>query len=231
MDAALSSVAESLFGEELKARAGVTEGAPSPDDPDEQDVNDSTGELAAPLLHLHLTARETRTLWHHVEAVVNFWQTLDETEPGIIARLAGLAADRRWEVIFLTRRPETAGATAQVQTQRWLEAKGFPLPSVYVVQGSRGRIASALGLDTVIDDRPENCLDVVVDSRARAILVWRDDQRPPPHAAKRLGIGVVSRVSECLDALVEMDSAPADRPGVLERVMKMLGLGVETVSV
>ncbi len=37
-----------------------------------------------------------------------------------------------------------SGATPQVQTQRWLESKGFRLPSVFVVQGSRGRIAAAL---------------------------------------------------------------------------------------
>ena len=39
------------------------------------------------------------------------------------------------EIIFLTKRPESAGATAQVQTQRWLQSKGFALPSVFVVQG------------------------------------------------------------------------------------------------
>ncbi len=65
------------------------------------------------------------------------------------------------EVIVLTKRPETVGAIAQVQSQRWLEARGFTLPSVYVVQGSRGRIAASLGLDIVGD-----CLDILtqVDS-------------------------------------------------------------------
>src|SRR5206468_6136381 len=110
-----------------------------------------------------------------------------ELEPGAIARLAALAVERRWEIIFLTKRPRSAGATAQVQTQRWLEAKGFTLPSVFVVQGSRGRIASALALDVVVDDRPENCLDVVVDSSARAILVWRSATEPVPSSAQRLG--------------------------------------------
>src|SRR5439155_24554013 len=111
---------------------------------------------------------------------------------------AALATDRRWETIFLTKRPASAGATSQVQTQRWLESKGFRLPSVYVVQGSRGRIAAALALDFVIDDTPENCLDVVVDSRARAILVWRDDQGPITGAGQKLGIGVGKSVEDCL---------------------------------
>ena len=40
------------------------------------------------------------------------------------------------------------------------------MPSVFVMNGSRGKLAAALHLDAVIDDRSENCLDVVVDSKA-----------------------------------------------------------------
>ena len=120
---------------------------------------------------------------------------------------------------FLTKRPQTAGSTAQVQTQRWLESKGFPLPSVFVVQGSRGRIAASLDLDIVVDDRPENALDVVVDSKARALLIWREDETRLPGAAKRLGIGVIRSVGECLDILSQVDSAGPQQPGVLDRVM------------
>jgi phosphoglycolate phosphatase-like HAD superfamily hydrolase len=184
-----------------------------------------------PMLRLNLTARQQRKLWHHVEKIENFWQSLVETEPGIVARLAALAADRRWEIIFLTKRPQSAGATAQLQTQRWLESMGFTLPSVYVVQGSRGRIAAALGLDIVVDDRPENCLDVVVDSKARAILVWRDDEQQLPGAARRLGIGVVKSISDCLDILTELDSKQAESPRVIDRVKRMLGLASQSASV
>jgi len=95
---------------------------------------------------------------------------------------------------------------------------------VFVVQGSRGRIASALALDIVIDDRIENCLDVVADSKARAILVWRDVEDRLPTSAKRLGIGVVRSVSECLDILVEVDSPTTARAGIVGRVMRALGL-------
>jgi hypothetical protein len=142
----------------------------------------------------------------------------------VIQRLSTLAVDRRWEIIFLTKRPGTVGATAQVQSQRWLESKGFTLPSVFVVQGSRGRIAAALGLDIVVDDRPENCLDVVVDSKARAILVWRSDENQLPGAAQRLGIGVVTSVSDCLEILTQVDAATREEPGVMGRVMRLLGL-------
>jgi hypothetical protein len=159
-----------------------------------------------------------------VAGIENYWGTLNEIEPGVIERLAGLATEHRWEIIFLTKRPETAGSTAQVQSQRWLESKGFTLPSVFVGQGSRGRIAASLALDIVVDDRPENCLDVVVDSKARAILVWRDAARQPPTAVQRLGIGVVKSVADCLEILAQVDSATREEPGVMSRVMRLLGL-------
>jgi hypothetical protein len=91
------------------------------------------------------------------------------------------------------------------------------------VQGSRGRIAASLALDVVIDDRRENCLDVVVDSSARAMLVWRSSEIQPPATAVRLGIGVVRSVAECLDLLCQMDSTGPHQPGVMSRVMRMLG--------
>ena len=171
-----------------------------------------------------LTLRQQRELWRRVRAIDAFWESLDEIEPGAVARLATLAAERRWEIIFLTKRPQTAGATAQMQTQRWLEAKGFSLPSVFVVHGSRGRIADALALDIVVDDTPENCLDIAADSKARAIAVFRDPDKPVPPALGRLGIHVVRSADECLDLLCEIDSGLKQHPGAIDRVMQMLGL-------
>jgi hypothetical protein len=242
LEAELVRQAETLFGEpmtrRLQERAADTGGgtmdaaADPPVDPasGRQATAEGAPDNVPPLLKLNMTARQQRRLWHHVESIENFWEGLDELEPGVIQRLAAISAERRWEVIFLTKRPETVGATAQLQSQRWLESKGFTLPSVFVVQGSRGRIAAALGLDIVVDDRPENCLDVVVDSKARAILVWRDAENQLPAAAKRLGIGVVKTVGECLDILTQLDSPAArEQPSVMDRVMRLLGLK-ETAS-
>ena len=202
--------------------AGATTGAGRAGQESDQESADHGEE--AQLTRLQMTTRQQRRLWHHIELVENFWEKLKEIEPGSIARLAALAAERRWEIIFLTRRPRSAGFTSQVQSQRWLQAKGFPLPSVYVVQGSRGRIAAALDLDFVVDDTPENCLDVVVDSRARAVLVWREDEKHLPTAARRLGIGVVNTVDECLNILAHVDAPAAERTGMVDRVMRLLGL-------
>lgn len=229
MESALLSEADTLFGEKMARRIKERslEAGTEKKEPADEKSEPAESPVAPALMRLRLTSRQQIRLWRHVETVEGFWEKLNEVEPGAVERLAILAADRRWEVIFLTKRPECSGATAQVQTQRWLESKGFTLPSVYVVQGSRGTIAAALGLDFVIDDRPENCLDVVVDSKARAILVWRDDEKLLPAAARRLGIGVVNSVVECLDILAQVDSPPAGRTGVVDRVMRLLGLKTE----
>ena len=157
----------------------------------------------------------------------NFWETLGEAEPDAVSRLARIAADRRWEVIFLANRPPSGGGSVQVQSQRWLEAKGFALPSVYVAPGPRGRIASALHLDLVIDAAPENCVDVVSESDARTILVWRGDRSTLPADARRAGIDVARSFGECLDMLTaeaEDHPRPPDE-GLFARVRRLLGFG------
>jgi hypothetical protein len=222
MDAELLRVAETLFGDGVRrqqrdpASADEAAGSDPPVEP--------PPEAAPSLGRLQLTPRQQSKLWRHVQAIENFWETLAELEPGAIARLAGVAEARRWEIIFLTKRPQTVGATAQVQSQRWLQVKGYPLPSVYVVQGSRGRIADSLDLDVVVDDRPENCLDVVADSKARAMLVWRGDESALPASTRTVGIGVVKSVGECLDVLTKVDVSAPEQSGLMTRVMRALGL-------
>jgi hypothetical protein len=233
MESALIRCATDVFGEAMIERLQdrAKEESSPPDattTPESEGASDAAGPTVAdttpPILRLKMTPRQTHRLWRHVETINDFWQDLPEIEPGSLARLHALATERRWEIIFLTKRPSTAGATAQVQSQRWLESKGFPLPSVFVVQGNRGRIAQALGLDIVADDRPENCLDIVTDSRARAVLVWREKQQDLPTAARRLGIGVVASMAECLDILIQVDTiAPEEKSGVFNRVMRILG--------
>jgi len=229
MEAELVRQAKLLFGDSMASRLqpraaeGAGKNPPAEDrvshaPPGAQEPAEGTGLNLSEFAHLKMTSRQRRRLWRHIGSIDGFWETLQEIEPGAIQRLAALATDRRWEIIFLTRRPPTRGAAAQVQTQRWLESHGFSLPTVYVVQGSRGRIADALGIDMVIDDRPENCLDVVADSKARAMLLWRGDEKQLPVSAKRLGVHVVKSVGECLDILSQTDSSFREQPIVARRV-------------
>lgn len=227
LDGVLADMEEGIIREAVRL-FGLT----SPPTPQQQRSASMTDlvpeEIAdpAPLRHeLQLTARQRRQLWRHVRGIDDFWESLDEIEPGSVERLARTADNRRWEVIFLTRRPATAGRPAQVQSQRWLEKKGFRLPSVYVVTASRGLIAGALTLDIVVDDTPENCVDVASDSKARTIAVFRNREEVAPSILNRMGIDVVHSTAECLDLLVEIDASLArPQPGRITRVIRALGL-------
>src|SRR5688572_20145707 len=205
MEAALVREAEKLFGARPKRDESRRQ---SLDASSMGDIVPSEVADNAPLQHeLQLSDRERRALWRHVRSIEDFWESLDETEPGIVRKLASLAAARRWEIIFLTRRPTTSGDTAQLQSQRWLVEKGFPLPSVYVVTASRGLIAAGLTLDIVVDDTPENCVDVASDSKALTIAIFRSTGVAPPPILKNMGIHMVSTTTECLDLLTEIDSS------------------------
>lgn len=176
---------------------------------------------------LRLSPRQQMQLWDHVKKIDNFWTKLAETETGIVKRIAKVAAGRRWEVIFLTTRPSTAGDTTQVQSQQWLAKYGFRYPSVFVVQPNRGKIADAMQLDAVVDDRPENCLDIVLESKAKAVLVWPRDPAEVPAGAPRMGVRVVPSISEAVNLLERYDDE-RKQPGVVRSIRKLLGR--QTVS-
>lgn len=180
--------------------------------------------VPAPFDTVHLKGA-SRQVWSRLAATENFWETLDEIEDGAVEQLAGLARDRRWDVIFLTSRPASVGDTVQVQSQRWLAEKGYPLPSVFVTKGSRGKVASSLTLDLAIDDNPENCLDIVTESDTRAILVWRGATEVVPESVRRLGIGSVSSVAECLSVLEEADRVKQGGGRFRDAFRRLLGLG------
>lgn len=173
--------------------------------------------------------RQIDAVWKRLRATENFWETLTEIEPGAIRRLGQLADERRWEILFVTSRPSSTGLTVQRQSQRWLERMGFTLPSVYVVHGSRGSVAQSLELDVVVDDRPENCLDVVLGSRAGAVLLWRGPEANVPMSAKRLGIAVSPTVDACLDVLVEAESSRG-QDSFLDQLRRLFGLKTRPAS-
>jgi hypothetical protein len=212
MHVVLRREAEQLFGETQLATAVEPSGASTGD----QEEPESDKVMA----ELHLSDRQQMQLWDHVKTVETFWCGLPEMEPGIVARLAETATARRWEVLFVTTRPLVAGETVQIQSQRWLEAHGFQYPSVFVVHRSRGKIADALELDAVVDDRPENCVDIAVDSRAMPILIWPGDESLLPPGTKRLGVRVTTSISEALDTLIRLDDAK-NEPGVVRSLKKL----------
>jgi hypothetical protein len=128
----------------------------------------------------------------------------------------------KWEVFFITQRPHTSGDTVQRQTQRWLVAQGFDLPSVLVLGGTRGAAAAALRLSYHVDDSPQNCLDVISDSLARPILIVPDTDEAGIANARTLGIGTAPAIGACLDIL-ERATLAAANPSLFERLASLVG--------
>src|SRR5688572_3012031 len=223
MYSALRQEAIKLFGEDVlrtPPEASAPQSAKQEQTPQPKPEDDQATTLA--IQELHLTARQQNQLWDHVKQIENFWTTLPELEPGIISRIARTARDRRWEVIFLTTRPATKGDLVQLQSQQWLDAHGFHYPSVFVVQRSRGKIADALHLDAFVDDRPENCLDIAVESKAKVILVWHGKLSDVPAGAKRLGVRPVATISEGLALLEQLDDI-RNQPGLMRSIKRAFG--------
>ena len=202
MEGALQREAEHLFGSDVLVRPAGSSHLEAP--VDAEAPADGAPQVKVSAGKRTLTSRQLRQLWEHVATIENFWTTLKEIEAGSVARIAELRSGHKLEVIFLTQRPDTAGETTQLQSQRWLAAHGYELPSVYVLRGSRGKAAAALRLDVVLDDRPENCLEVVTESKAKPILVWRDPIDTVPPGAARLGIEAVSSIRDALRRLEEL---------------------------
>src|SRR4051812_27251792 len=61
----------------------------------------------SPLELGYLSSTQQRELWKAVYDQENWWETLAEIEPGSLARLYKLVRDRKWELMFVTSRPET----------------------------------------------------------------------------------------------------------------------------
>jgi hypothetical protein len=222
MDAALARIAEQEFG--VTARAGTAQAAEGEaSSAAGEDAKDAPPPYDTALLNA-LTPRQQSRLWQRVRGTRNFWETLEECEPGTVRRIQKLAHELRWDVLFVTQRPGTAGRTPQLQSQHWLKRRGFEYPAVYTTIGSRGAIAAALTLDAHIDDRLQNCVDVAAESKAWPILVWRDAESfdRVSTGAANLGIAVVRTVAEALDRIEQADRASSQpgQPTLLDRLRR-----------
>lgn len=168
------------------------------------------------------TRRKLDRVWATIEATPNFWTTLRPIDPDAVRRIHEMTLRHGWEVFFITQRPKTAGDSVQRQTQRWLVEQGFDWPSVVVLPGSRGKAAGAMHLDYLVDDSPKNCVDVISESKARALLVLRDSDERVEASARRLGIAVVGSIGRCLDIL-EQATDVHGQPTLLGRLARMVG--------
>jgi hypothetical protein len=222
LTSAYAEMEDRLFGPEE-----ATHERPAPEAREAEqhmDANGQPGKAARP----RLAERRSRPkghrdlVWRAIEATPDFWATLQPIEPGAVARLYQLTGELNWEVFFITQRPGTAGRTVQAQTHTWLVQQGFLTPSVIPLSGGRGKAASALRLDYLVDDTPQNCVDVLSDSAARAILLVDPHDPLAARSARRLGIGTAHDINQVLDILVEATAARAN-PTLFEKLRKLVG--------
>jgi hypothetical protein len=224
MDAALQREAKQMFGPDADLHAFPAPAMESAEDVEAEFAADvGVEKVVAGGNTRTLTRAELRQLWARIRTIEDFWGSLGEIEPGAVARFGQLSGRYGWDVIFVTQRPRSAGNTTQRQSQRWLQAHGFELPSVFV-NGGRGRVAQALSLDAVVDDRPENCLDVVADSSAHPLLVWRRNPDAVSPAVSRTRIEVMPSFGAALDRLEELTIERQRRRTLLGRVRSAMGL-------
>jgi hypothetical protein len=193
--------------EEAKQR----ESSPDPDGPAPKPASDPVPRR-----------RKLDQVWETIAAVPDFWTTLEPIDRGAVRRIKEMAIRHGWEVFFITQRPKTAGESVQRQTQRWLVSQGFDWPSVIALPGSRGKAAAALSLDYLVDDSPKNCVDVISDSRSRALLIAPEPDERTAASARRLGIGVARSISECLEIL-EHATEVRTQPGLFDKLARMVG--------
>jgi hypothetical protein len=221
--AAFHDVERRLFG------PGTTISEGQPEQEEERQENAAAAAASAtaqdPRAALH-AAREMRRrrdlIWQGIQSTPDFWRALEPIDPLAVPRIHELMLRHRWEVFFITQRPQTDGDTVQRQTQQWLVEQGFDLPSVLVLGGSRGAAARALRLDYHVDDSAENCLDVIAVARAKPILIVPDSDDAVAARARKLGIGTARSVGECLDIL-EQATIAQEQPTLLARIASLVG--------
>jgi hypothetical protein len=185
----------------------------------EQDEQDGARERRVAVTK-SLQRREA--VWRAIQGTPDFWMTLKPLDPDAVRRIQALAVQYRWEVFFITQRPRTDGDVVQRQTQRWLVAQGYELPSVLVIAGSRGAAAGALRLDYHVDDSHRNCIDVKAESGAKPLLIADRSDESTIAMSRRLGIGTAGSITECLDIL-EQASKARSQPNILHRLAQLVG--------
>lgn len=121
-----------------------------------------------------------------------FWVDLPP-HPGAVEFLNRLDRhQRRDDVYFITNR---MGKQAKCQTEEWLMCYGFEEPTV-LISGDKGACCKALKVTHYIDDKNENCEDVVVNSPStRCFMLAR------AYNTEIAGVTRIATLGEFLDAI------------------------------
>lgn len=106
-----------------------------------------------------VSKEQSREAWKLIAQSRNFW--LDLSPYPETNKFLRMISNRHDDIYFVTQRP---GKTAKFQTETWLKRNGFHGHPTVLVSGNKGIICNCLGVNLYIDDKNENCVDVVRDS-------------------------------------------------------------------
>lgn len=116
---------------------------------------------------LGLTREQEQAVWKLVEEKNDFWLTLPVLNyfPQDMLKVDDV-------VYFITKRKPTPGRSTSNDTANWI---GFTLdwndfPTVLAIP-NKGEVCRALKVDAFIDDKPENCWDVMDKSPATKVFL------------------------------------------------------------
>lgn len=113
--------------------------------------------------HYGYTREETSAIWASIKRDPYFWQSLHAYPEAYrtVQQLDWLEWNEFAEVYYVTARP---GTRVKFQTEIWLEEgvhASYSGRKTVLISSHKGLVARALDLDVYIDDKWENCLDVV----------------------------------------------------------------------
>jgi hypothetical protein len=107
------------------------------------------------------TKEQFDAVWNDAKNTENFWLCIPVVQ-GLSRRLM-IDLNEVHDLYFITDRFDTKGSSAARQTKDWLDFEVLRgrTPAGVIVAKNKGPVAAALGLDMFIDDKPDNCVDVI----------------------------------------------------------------------
>lgn len=158
--------------------------------------------------HFGYTDEQVRRTWDLLQKDYLFWECLTpyQETTKFLRRLGEFGDD----IYFITSRP---GVDGKLQSERWLEQHGYPMPTVINVLPDaaekqtgtgplKAMVAKALRLTHFIDDRADNCREVkLACPETQVFLLHHNYNRAEQEELQSLGIVVIHSVQRFIEAL------------------------------
>lgn len=112
---------------------------------------------------LNITPEQEHDVWNDIMQRGAFWGHLPIL-PGVrksLRILQELEAKGVARLVFITARPEVAGNLTYRETVNWLRQVAFVNDPYVIIAHDKGAVARAVGLTHFIDDKFQNCVEVL----------------------------------------------------------------------